>query len=157
MKQMIGFGDWRLFVPLRPKGEPSGTDRIHRLYTDEGVGVRKRIARRKAISTWDPILPEAGTKARWSLDFLHDQVACGQRFRVRKAADDVTRDCRAKIPNLSISGRPVARDLTVLIERHGRPGMIVSEGGAERTSKRGTIAQAAPTGGNCHEAPVTTG
>ncbi len=38
------------------------------------------------------------------------------------------------IPDTSISGRRVARELTALIERRGRPGMIVSDNGTELTS-----------------------
>lgn len=34
----------------------------------------------------------------------------------------------------SISGRRVARELTALIERRGKPGMIVSDNGTELTS-----------------------
>jgi|TARA_Y100000815_G_scaffold96166_1_gene84998 transposase InsO family protein len=34
----------------------------------------------------------------------------------------------------SISGRRVARELATLIERRGRPGMIVSDNGTELTS-----------------------
>jgi len=37
------------------------------------------------------------------------------------------------IPDTSISGRRVARELTTLIERRGKPGMIVSDNGAELT------------------------
>jgi transposase InsO family protein len=38
------------------------------------------------------------------------------------------------IPDTSISGRRVARELTALIERRGKPGMIVSANGTEFTS-----------------------
>ena len=48
--------------------------------------------------------------------------------------DDVTRECLAAIPDSSISGRRVARELTALIERRGKPGMIVSDNGTELTS-----------------------
>jgi putative transposase len=48
--------------------------------------------------------------------------------------DDVTRECLAAIPDTSISGRHVARELTALIERRGKPGMIVSDNGTELTS-----------------------
>lgn len=48
--------------------------------------------------------------------------------------DDVTRECMAAIPDTSISGRSVARELTTLIERRGKPGMIVSDNGTELTS-----------------------
>src|SRR5471030_1547116 len=48
--------------------------------------------------------------------------------------NDVTRECLAAIPDTSISGRRVARELTGLIERRGKPGMIVSDNGTEFTS-----------------------
>jgi putative transposase len=66
---------------------------------------------------------------------MHDQFACGRRFRVLNVVDDVTRECLAAIPDTSISGRRVARELTALIDRRGRPGMIVSDNGTELTSK----------------------
>ncbi len=128
------FGYRRLFVLLRRKGEPSGINRIYRLYREEGLTVRKRKARRKAVGTRAPILVEARPNARWSLDFVHDQFDCGRRFRVLNIADDVTRECLAAIPDTSISGRRVARKLAALIERRGKPGMIVSDNGTELTS-----------------------
>ncbi|MBD9497941.1 IS3 family transposase [Ensifer sp. ENS01] len=128
------FGYRRLFVLLRRDGEPSGVNRIYRLYREEGLSVRKRKARRRAVGTRAPILVEAKANARWSLDFVHDQFACGRRFRVLNVVDDVTRECLAAIPDTSISGRRVARELTTLIERRGKPGMIVSDNGTELTS-----------------------
>jgi putative transposase len=73
-----------------------------------------------------PILVKARPNARWSLDFVHDQFACGRRFQVLNIVDDITRECLAAIPDTSISGRRVARELTDLISRRGKPGMIVS-------------------------------
>src|SRR5271156_2278764 len=40
------FGYRRLFILLRQEGEPSGINRIFRLYQEEGLAVRKRKARR---------------------------------------------------------------------------------------------------------------
>ena len=128
------FGYRRLFVLLRRDGEPSGINRIYRLYREEGLTVRKRRARRRAVGTRAPILVEARPNARWSLDFVHDQFACGRRFRVLNIVDDVTRECLAAIPDTSISGRRVARELTALIASRGKPGMIVSDHGTEFTS-----------------------
>ncbi|TBZ23114.1 IS3 family transposase, partial [Rhizobium leguminosarum bv. viciae] len=128
------FGYRRLFILLRRDGEPSGVNRIYRLYREEGLSVRKRKARRRAVGTRAPILVEAKANARWSLDFVHDQFACGRRFRVLNVVDDVTRECLAAIPDTSISGRRVARELTTLIERRGKPDMIVSDNGTEFTS-----------------------
>lgn len=128
------FGYRRLFVLLRREGEPSGINRIYRLYREEGLAVRKRRTRRKAIGTRAPILVEARPNARWSLDFVHDQLACGRRFRILNVVDDVTRACLAAIPDTSISGRRVARELARVMERRGKPGMIVSDNGTELTS-----------------------
>jgi putative transposase len=128
------FGYRRLFILLRREGEPSGVNRIYRLYREEGLSVRKRKARRRAVGTRAPILVEAKANARWSLDFVHDQLSSGRRFRILNIVDDVTRECLAAIPDTSISGRRVARELTALIERRGKPGMIVSDNGTEFTS-----------------------
>ncbi|AVA25746.1 IS3 family insertion sequence transposase domain-containing protein (plasmid) [Rhizobium sp. NXC24] len=65
---------------------------------------------------------------------MHDQFACGRRFRVLNIVDDVTRECLAAIADTSISGRRVARELTTLIERRGKPAMIISDNGTELTS-----------------------
>lgn len=127
------FGYRRLYILLRDLGEPSGINRIYRLYREEGLTVRKRKSRRRAIGTRAPILIEAKANARWSLDFVHDQFARGRRFRILNIVDDVTRECLAAIPDTSISGRRVARELTMLIERRGKPQMIVSDNGTEFT------------------------
>lgn len=128
------FGYRRLFILLRREGEPSGINRIYRLYREEGLAVRKRRARRRAVGTRAPILVEARVNARWSLDFVHDQLAPGRRFRILNIVDDVTRECLAAIPDTSISGKRVARELTAIIERRGKPGMVVSDHGTEFTS-----------------------
>ena len=128
------FGYRRLFILLRREGEMSGINRIYRLYREEGLAVRKRLTRRKAIGTRAPILVEAKPNARWSLDFVHDQLAGGRRFRILNVVDDVTRECLAAVPDTSISGGRVARELTLLVARRGKPGMIVSDNGTELTS-----------------------
>jgi hypothetical protein len=47
----------------------SGLNRVYRLYREEGLAVRKRRSRRKAIGTRAPILVEARPKpvGRWIL------------------------------------------------------------------------------------------
>ena len=95
---------------------------------------RKRRARRKAVGVRVPILLEARPNARWSLDFVYDQFAHGRRFRVPNIVDDVTKECLGAIPDTSISGRRVARELTaIIVERRGKPGSIVSDNGTEFT------------------------
>ena len=76
-----------------------------------------------------PALPNQ----RWSLDFVHDQMITGRRFRVLNVVDDVTRECLAAVQDTSIWGRRVVRELTDLIAMRGKPGMIVSDNCPELT------------------------
>lgn len=128
------FGYRRLFIMLRREGEPSGINRIYRLDREEGLGVRKRKGRKRAIGVRAPLLVEARINARWSLDFVHDQMANGRKFRVLNITDDITHECLGAIPDTSISGHRLARELTTILERRGKPGIIVSDNGTEFTS-----------------------
>jgi putative transposase len=128
------FGYRRLFIMLRREGETSGINRIYRLYREEGLGVRRRKGRKRAVGVRAPIVVEARPNARWSLDFVHDQMANGRRFRVLNIKDDITHECLGAIPDTSISGRRVVRELDAIIERRGKPSMIVSDNGTELTS-----------------------
>ena len=105
------FGYRRLFILLRREGEPSGVNRIHRIYREEGLSVCRRRVRRKALGARAPILVEAKPNARWSTDFVHDQFANGRHFRILNIVDDVTRQCLGAILDTSISGWRVLQSL----------------------------------------------
>jgi putative transposase len=120
------FGYRRLHVILRRDGHVLNRKRTQRLYREEGLSVRRRRSRKRAIGTRAPLVTEAMVNARWSVDFVQDQFADGRRFRILNVIDDVTKECLAAVVDTSISGRWVARELTALIERRGKPGVIVS-------------------------------
>jgi len=118
----------------RRKACPPASIAFTGFYRQEGLAVRKSRSRRKAVGTRAPILVEAKPNSRWSLDFVHGQLACGRRFRILKIVDDVTRECLAGVPDTSISGRRLAREQTALIEGRAKPRMVVSDNGTEFTS-----------------------
>ena len=128
------FGYRRLHILLRREGVMINRKKTQRLYQEEGLAVSRRRSRRRAVGTRAPAPVLALPNQRWSLDFVHDQMASGRRFRVLNVVVDVTRECLAAVPDTSISGRRVVRELTALIERRGKPGMIVSDNGTELTS-----------------------
>ena len=128
------FGYRRLHVLLRQEGLVTNRKRTERLYREEGLTVRKRRGRKRATGTRAPILTVAAPNARRSVDFVHDQLACGRRLRILNVVDDVTKECLAAIVDTSISGRRVARELAALVTRRGRPDLIVSDHGTELTS-----------------------
>ncbi len=140
------FGYRRLHVLLRQEGHTVNCKKTQWLYREEGLTVRRRKSRRRiAVASpsslgpmarrWQPPIPlPTGPNSRWSLDFVHDQLANGRRFRVLNVIDDVTKECLAAIPDTSISGKRVVREMRAIIERRGRPGAIISDNGTEFTS-----------------------
>ena len=133
-QQRRRFGYRRLHILLRREGVMINRKKTQRLYREEGLMVRRRRNRRRAIGARAPAPVLALPNQRWSLDFVHDQMASGRRFRVLNIVDYVTRECLRAVPDTSISGRRVVRELSDLIEERGRPGMIVSDNGTELTS-----------------------
>ena len=59
--------------------------------------------------------------------------------------DEATRDCLLAVADTSISGKRVARELTALVARRGRPRTILSDNGTEFTSNA-VLACAIPRG-----------
>jgi len=128
------FGYRRLHVLLRQEGHVVNRKKTQRLYREEDLTVRRRKSRRRIAVARTPIPLATGPNSRWSVDFVHDQLADGRRFRVLNVIDDVTKECLAAIPDTSISGKRVVREMRAVIERRGRPGVIVSDNGTEFTS-----------------------
>jgi len=133
-QQRRRFGYRRLYVLLRREGQLVNKKRVQRLYREERLTVRRRGGRKRALGTRRPIEVPMAANQRWSLDFIHDQLTDGRRFRILAVVDDCTRQCLALIADTSISGRRVARELDDIIRQWGRPNIIVSDNGTELTS-----------------------
>ena len=133
-QQRRRFGYRRLHILLRREGIVINRKKTQRLYREEGLTVRRRKGRRRAVGARAPTPVLALPNQRWSLDFVHDQLVTGRRFRVLNIVDDVTRECLRAVVDTSISGRRVVRELADLIAERGRPKMIVSDNGIELTS-----------------------
>jgi putative transposase len=128
------FGYRRLHILLRRDGIAINRKKTQRLYREEGLTVRRRKGRKRAVGARAPAPVIALPNQRWSLDFVHDQLASGRRFRILNVVDDVTRECLAAVTDTSICGKRVVRELTDLIAVRGKPAMIVSDNGTELTS-----------------------
>src|SRR5438270_948331 len=134
-QQRRRFGYRHLYVLLRREGQVVNKKRVQRLYREERLTVRRRGGRKRALGTRRPLEVALAANQRWSLDFIHDQLTDGRRFRILAVVDDCTRECLALVADTSISGRRVARELDDVIRRRGkRPDTIVSDNGTELTS-----------------------
>jgi len=127
------FGYRRLHILLTREGIVMNHKKLRRLYREERLQVRRRGGRKRALGTRAPMALPQGPNQRWSLDFLSDAFSDGRRFRILAIVDDFTRECLALIPDTSLPGRRVARELDALIASRCRPAMCVSDNGTELT------------------------
>jgi len=106
-RQRRRFGYRRLHLLLTREGFVMNQKKPRRLYAEEKLQVRRRGGRKRALGARAPMAIPQGPNQRWSLDFVADT---------------------------SISGLRVIRELTALVARRGKPGMIVSDNGTKLTS-----------------------
>jgi putative transposase len=135
-QQYIAYGFRRLHVLLQREGWRINHKRVYRLYVEEGLTLRRKGPRRRRS-----ILPRVSTPAPtgpdqiWSMDFVHDELGWGQRFRILTLVDHFSRVSPALEVGVSMTGRRVADILSRLAVTRGLPEVIRVDNGTEFTSK----------------------
>lgn len=128
------YGWRRLHVLLEREGLHVNHKKVRRLYREERLQIRRRSGRKRARGTRAPMIRPQGPNERWSLDFVSDSFTSGIRFRILTVIDDFTCECLALVPDTSLSGRRVGRELDKIASQRGWPALIVSDNGTEFTS-----------------------
>ena len=128
------FGYRRLHILLQREGLTLNHKKLRRIYAEERLQVRRRGGRKRALGTRAPLTLPQGPNQRWSMDFVHDQLSDGRRFRILTIVDDFTRECLALVADTSLSGLRVGRELDAIIAERGKPAACVSDNGTELTS-----------------------
>jgi putative transposase len=125
------YGYRRLHTLVAREGVVANHKRVHRVYCEAGLQVRRR--RRKRLSRGErvPIAPPTGPGQRWSMDFMTDTLADGRGFRTFNIVDDFTRECVAIEVDRSLPGARVVRVLERLAATIGLPRVLVSDNGPE--------------------------
>lgn len=128
------FGYRRITWLLQQDGKAVNHKRVYRIYTEEGLQVRKR--RRKKVRLFrKPLQPASRPHERWSMDFVSDSLATGRRYRTFNVIDECTRECLAIEIDFSLTGQRVARTLDRLVWCYGKPERLVLDNGPEFTSR----------------------
>jgi putative transposase len=129
------FGYKRLAIMLKREGQIHNLKKIYRVYKEEGLSVKRRKGRKRAVGTRLPLPRADMVNQIWSLDFLSDALSDGRRFRILGVMDQCSRECLTLVADTSIGGARVVRELDALIQKHGKPHCIVSDNGTELTSR----------------------
>lgn len=130
------FGYERLHILLTREGWQVGRKRVHRLYKLEGLQVRMRVRRRKRISLHRGPAPTAtGGGQYWAMDFVHDQLSNGRKFRVLTVIDKWHRQCVALEADFALTGQSVVDAMNKVAQSRQLPYAITVDHGTEFTSK----------------------
>ena len=128
------FGYRRLHVLLQRSGEVVNHKRVHRVYREAGLSIRRK-KRRHCVRIGQPVRNWTAANQEWALDFVHDAMACGRAIRVLSVVDAYTRECLALVADTSFASRRVTRVLEEIITQRGRPTRIRCDNGPELTSR----------------------
>jgi putative transposase len=109
--------------------------RVQRLYREAGLAVRRRGKRRRSGIPRPVRSLLARPNQRWSLDFVHDALSTGRRFRCLTVLDEYSREAMAIHVAHSIPAISVIAVLEVLRRERGLPGVLVTDNGSEFTSR----------------------
>lgn len=129
------FGYRRLAIFLKREGFADNLKKIHRIYKEEKLQVRRRKGRKKASGTRAPLPNPDSINQVWSLDFMSDALTDGRRFRALAVVDQCSRECLTITADTSMPGLRVVRELDMLIAMRGKPKVIVSDNGPELTCR----------------------
>src|SRR5579864_1081457 len=78
----VRFGYRRLLVLLRREGWEIGKERFYRVYTEEGLALRRKRPWRHATAVHrEQRRPATARNDIWSMDFVVDEMTDGRRFR----------------------------------------------------------------------------
>lgn len=128
------FGYRRLNLMLRREGIIANHKRVHRIYRQLGLQLRARRKRGVRYVRGNTIPAVSRPNERWSIDFVHDRLAYGRKFRCLTIVDDFSRECIAIEVDFSFPSERVIRVFNRLAESRALPETIKSDNGSEFTS-----------------------
>ena len=97
--------------------------------------MRSRKRKRFRAEARVPLAFPRSANEVWTMDYTHDQLASGRKFRTLNLMDGYTREALAVEVDTSLPGLRVVRVLEQLRERRGKPTAIQVDNGTEFTSR----------------------
>ncbi|MCZ4538509.1 transposase, partial [Gordonia terrae] len=99
--------------------------KVHRLWTEEGLQVRRAPRRKRAGQSSVPIVAADAPKVVWALDFQFDSTVDGKKVKIASMVDEHTRMSLLNIVDRSITADRLIEELEKTFAIWGGPPMVL--------------------------------
>lgn len=82
------WGFWKCFDRIRLDGHRFNHKRVHRVYCDMGLNMKRRTKKRILTRPAQPLVCPGGLNETWTLDFMRDTLYDGRAFRTLNVIDE---------------------------------------------------------------------
>lgn len=132
----VRYGYRRVHVLLRREGWRHGQNKTRRIYRELGLQLRNKAPKRRVKAKLrDDRRPATRANEIWAMDFVHDQLATGQKLRVLTMVDIFSRFSPALEPRFTFRGSDVVAILEGVCNEVGFPATIRVDQGSEFVSR----------------------
>ncbi len=129
------WGFWKCYDRLRFEGKVWNHKRVYRVYCQLGLNHKRRTKKRVPARVQRPLGTAPEANSVWALDFVHDALYVGRRFRTLNIIDEGVREALAIEIDTSLTGERVVRTLNQVIVWRGKPKAIRCDNGPEFLSQ----------------------
>lgn len=132
------FGYRRITVLLRKEGWRVNAKRVHRLWKEDGLQIRKKQRKRRRMGVSDNACHRRKPRYKdhvWSYDFVSERTERGGQIKMLNVVDEFTRECLAIEVARAFKGQDVVATLQELFALRGRPKYLRSDNGPEFACK----------------------
>jgi len=140
LNELVGrhprWGFWKCFHWLRQRGHDWNHKRVRRVYLAMKLNLPRRAKKRLPARVRQPLDAPPQADLLWSMDFMHDTLCWGKRFRTLNIVDEGVREALAIEIDTSLPAERVVRVLDQLRDSRPLPAQIRVDNGPELISAK---------------------
>jgi putative transposase len=129
------WGFWKCFDTLRRQGHLWNHKRVWRVYCEMRLNLPRRTKKRLPQRVRQPLLAPLGPNEIWAVDFMHDSLMDGRKFRTVNVLDEGAREGLAIEIDTSLPAGRVIRMMEQLKSWRGLPKALRLDNGPEVSSR----------------------
>ena len=129
------WGFWKCYDRLRFEGKKWNHKKVYRVYCQLGLNYKRRTKKRVPSRVQRPLGTAPTANSVWALDFVHDALYIGRRFRTLTVIDEGVREALVIEIDTSLTGERVVRTLEQVVAWRGKPSAIRCDNGPELLSQ----------------------